>query len=104
MAEKELQAELEQMRADMEKLRADFSGVAAALKAAGKAEAASVKEHAHELMENAEEEIKRLLCVLRDKSKQGAEAVEHKVAEHPFITLVAAFGVGFLLAKLIDRK
>lgn len=104
MAEKELQAELDHLRAEMAKLRADFAGVAEALKGAGKAEAENLKEKSSEFVENAEAEMKHLLGILREKSKQSVEAVEGKVAEHPFIALLAAFGVGFLVAKLSDRK
>lgn len=104
MAEKELQAELDHLKAEMTKLRADFASVADALKSTGKAEAASIKESASEFVESAEEEMKRLLGILRAKSKKSVEAVEHGVADHPFVALIAAFGVGFLIAKLTDRK
>jgi ElaB/YqjD/DUF883 family membrane-anchored ribosome-binding protein len=104
MAEKELQAELDHLRAEMAKLRADFAGVSEALKSAGKAEAASIKESASEFAETAEAEVKRLLGIIRDKSKKSVEVVEHQVGEHPFVALLAAFGIGFLIAKLTDRK
>lgn len=104
MAEKELQAELDNLRSEMAKLRADFAGVAEALKGAGRAKAGEVKEDAAEFVEGAEEEIKRILGIVRAKGKKSVEAVEHKVADHPFIALLAAFGIGFVVAKIIDRK
>ena len=100
MAERDLQAELENLKSEMAKLRADLAGVAAALKGTGAAEA----EKAGEYYAKIKEELRHAAENLKDKGKRSVEAVEHQVGEHPFISLIAAFGAGFLVGKLTDRK
>lgn len=92
-----MQAEMENLKAELAKLRADLSGVAQALKSTGAAEAAELKASIKEALAHAYEEV-------RDKGKKSVEAVEHQVTEHPIIAILAAFGAGFLVAKLLDRK
>ena len=104
MSEKDVQAELENLKAELAMLRADRSGVASALKGLGMAEAGVLNENASDFAARAKEELKHLLAEARAKGKKSVEVVEGKVAEHPFVSLLAAFGVGFLVAKLLDRK
>jgi ElaB/YqjD/DUF883 family membrane-anchored ribosome-binding protein len=104
MAERDVQAELELLKSEMSKIRADFAGVAAALKGAGAAEAASLKESTGEFAASVKEQLRHALEEAKAKGKKSVEVVEHQVGEHPFITILAAFGIGFLVAKVLDRK
>lgn len=104
MADEEFQAELDNLRGEISNLRANFRGLEDALKETGYAGAASLKGSASEFAEYAEEEAKRLLTILRAQSKKSIKTAEQGVSNHPYISLLAAFGVGFLIAKLTGRK
>lgn len=104
MAERDIHAEMETLKSEMAKLRTDFSGVIAAMKSAGKAEAEAVREGSSEFFSSMKDEIRHALEEARKKGKQSVEAVEKQVGEHPFLSLLAAFGAGFIIAKLLDRK
>lgn len=104
MADRDVQVELEALKAEMSKLRADFAGVAAALKGAGAAEAAALKGSTGEFAAHLKEQLHHVMEEAKVKGKKSVDAVEHQVGEHPFITILAAFGIGFLVAKVLDRK
>lgn len=103
-ADKELQAELDMLKADMARLREDLGGLVGALKGAGSAKASAMKEEMGDFVEDAEEKAKKILEILKEKGKAGAHYAGDKVGEHPFIAILAAFGVGFVLAKILDRN
>jgi ElaB/YqjD/DUF883 family membrane-anchored ribosome-binding protein len=103
-AERELNAEMEKLKAELEKMRSDFAGLAGALKGAGAAGAEEVKDSAAHMAASVKEQIVHALHEAREKGKASVEAVEKQVGEHPLVSLLAAFGAGFLVAKLLDRK
>jgi ElaB/YqjD/DUF883 family membrane-anchored ribosome-binding protein len=104
MAERDVQAEMEALKTEMAKLRADFAGVAAALKGVGTAEAGVMRESSGEFIASLKEQLKCALEGAKERGKKSVEAVECQVGEHPFISLLAAFGIGFVVGKLLDRK
>ena len=92
---------MEQLRADLATLRSDVADLAKALKTAGANKADSVKD-------SVEEELRRYRDVLREKmddaKSKGYEAkdkMDEQIATHPYTSLLTAFGVGYILAKLM---
>lgn len=43
-------------------------------------------------------------ALLRDKARQGAKAADEAVRQHPYETIVAAFGIGALVGFLLSRR
>ncbi|HET6655276.1 MAG TPA: DUF883 domain-containing protein [Gammaproteobacteria bacterium] len=41
---------------------------------------------------------------VRHQARQGAAMVEDQIEERPLISVLTAFGVGFLIGKILDRK
>jgi ElaB/YqjD/DUF883 family membrane-anchored ribosome-binding protein len=90
MADSDLSKEIETLRADVAKLRTDLSGIAVSLKDLGKGR---VKEELRKGMEGA-----------RDRGKKSVETVEQQIEQRPLLALLAAFGVGVVLGKILDRR
>jgi len=104
MADTNLDKELEALRADMAKLRGDLAGLADAVKEAGQRRVEGAQESLTELAAALRDEVRGAFGVARDRSKKSVDAVEHTIEERPFLSLLTAFGVGVLLAKLLDRR
>ncbi|MDW7711579.1 MAG: hypothetical protein SCH98_14010 [Deferrisomatales bacterium] len=100
----DLSREMEALRADLGKLRADFAGVAEALKDAGHKRADGVREGLADLLHSVREELQSALDHGKDTGKKSVEAVGHQIGQRPLASLLTAFGVGFVLAKLLDRE
>lgn len=73
------------LKAEIEKLRKDFSEVTETLKQLS--------------AEQARESVNRIYQQAKKTSKQ----VEEEIQERPITSVVTAFGIGFILAKLLDR-
>ena len=48
--------------------------------------------------------MKNKIHNIKDKSVHSAEAIEGKIADHPVTSVLIAFGVGFMLARMFTRK
>ena len=53
---------------------------------------------------DAADRIKEALGGVRDTSKMAAHTVETKIQDHPWISVLAATGVGLLLGCLLSRR
>jgi ElaB/YqjD/DUF883 family membrane-anchored ribosome-binding protein len=104
MADTSLEKELEALRADMAKLRSDLAGLADAVKDAGQRRVDGARESLADLAGALRDELKGAFDGARDKSRKSVETVEQTIEEKPFLSLLTAFGVGVLLAKLLDRR
>jgi len=104
MAESDLSREMEALKADLAKLREDFSGVADALKAAGHEKTADARAGLADLMTSLLEELRGALGQAKDTGKKSVETVGHQIELRPLTSLFAAFGVGFVLAKILRRS
>jgi ElaB/YqjD/DUF883 family membrane-anchored ribosome-binding protein len=88
-----LDAELSAIRSDLKALRDDLSSVA---RTAGNV-AATGKKRAEEMVGEKVEE-------LRAKGSEIGESVGHEIEQHPLTAVAIAFGAGFILGKLLDRR
>ena len=104
MAEADLAREMETLRADLAKLRSDLAGVAEALKDEGQKKAQSARDGLTDLLHSVKEQIGEALDQAGAKGKRSVEVVGHQIEERPLASLLTAFGVGFILAKLLDRR
>lgn len=84
---------VEDLRADMDKLKADMSSLVETL---GKLASDGTQEGARRVREARER--------VGAQAEQSMQAVEAQIAERPFISVLAAFGVGMVIGRLLDRR
>jgi ElaB/YqjD/DUF883 family membrane-anchored ribosome-binding protein len=91
------------LREDFDRLRRDVGELADSLKQAGREQAAATKQHSRETLDGARDRLRDSAQAATERGREYYEQVEHRVGDHPWSSLVTAFGVGFILAKLLDR-
>lgn len=104
MAEDKMQDNLQSLRNDFAKLREDVTNIADSLKTFGRK---STEEIAEQTQKSAQlkETIEKLKARLDNTAQHGKDYVnkfEEQVSDRPVVSLIAAFGIGFFLAKLFD--
>lgn len=100
--ETNLQEELETLKADVAKLRSDVGDLLDILKSLGAEKVNNAKDALDDELEKRRQEIRDALAGARARGERTAHAVEGEIAEHPLSSIMAAFGIGFLIAKLLD--
>jgi ElaB/YqjD/DUF883 family membrane-anchored ribosome-binding protein len=86
-------AEMDGLRDDLHQLKADVVHLFSRAFGLGKAGVGAVGDNASETMEHLKER-------LSDLRKRGAD----KVSENPLQSALIAFGIGFIMAKLLGRR
>lgn len=84
--------DISQLKDDMAKLKADLASIASTLKK----EAGDRARHGYDRVREAGEHA-------ADYARSGAHAVEHQIEERPLVSVLSAFGIGFVIGKLLDR-
>jgi ElaB/YqjD/DUF883 family membrane-anchored ribosome-binding protein len=101
MAENDLKKEMEQLRADLAALRTDVTDLAKVIKDIGIDKAESVKGSVEEDLRKYSDILREKLGEARSRGYEAKDKVDEQIASHPYTSLVTAFGVGFLFAKLM---
>ena len=101
MADNDVRKEMEQLRNDLAALRADVADLTKALKNAGANKAESVRNSIEEEIEMYREALRKKLDEARSRGYEAKEKVDDQIATHPYTSLLTAFGVGYVLAKLL---
>ena len=102
MADDSIRKEMDALKADIAQLREDIVGLSSAVKGAASENVAGAKVQAEERMHQAWEDIERRLQDLLSEGKATFNTAEQKVGEHPVGSVLTAFGIGFVIAKLLD--
>jgi ElaB/YqjD/DUF883 family membrane-anchored ribosome-binding protein len=102
MADDSIRKEMDALKADIAQLREDIVGLSSAVKGAASENVAGAKAQAEERMHQAWEDIERRLQDLLSEGKATFNTAEQKVGEHPVGSVLTAFGIGFVIAKLLD--
>lgn len=84
--------DISQLKDDMTKLKADLASIASTLKQ----EAGERARHGYDRVREAGNHA-------ADYARSGAHAVEHQIEERPLVSVLSAFGIGFVIGKLLDR-
>ncbi len=92
MAE-ELHKEFEALKADLAKLREDVSELAGAVRQSGADKGRAAYARAQQAGERAWE-----------SAAEAERAAERQIAERPMVSVLTAFGVGFLVGLILDRR
>ena len=91
------------IRADLQRLREDLGKLAATVTRVAESEAAHAGERFKAAGARAMSEAERRAAQLREGATAGATAAGRQVEEHPFASIAVAFGVGMLVARLLQR-
>lgn len=94
--------EVTQLKKDIEALKGDIQQLSSTIKELVKEKAAEGKSKAFEELHI--DDLKEQLEILKAKGKDGLGAVESEIKTHPFRSAALSFGVGFLIALMINKK
>ena len=97
-----LQQEFDTLKEDVAKLRGDVGDLLDVLRALGAEKVSDAKEGFDEELARRREELREALAGAKARGQRTAKAVEDEITEHPMSSIAAAFGIGFLIAKLLD--
>lgn len=103
MSNDQVREEMDALRTDLAKLRKDISGLSEAVQTAAGAKLKHTKEQVTDSTKQAWEDVSARLEELLGEGKQTVDKLEGRVAEHPAASLLAAFGIGFVIAKLFGK-
>lgn len=102
MADHQLKNEIQSLKSALDGLRDDVSGIMDTLRRSGET-------HFDELQERVRDDVKRGRKSIRQQARKAREAgrhalddVEENIGQHPYTTVATAFGIGFVVAKLIE--
>lgn len=102
MAEDPIRKELDALKADIAQLRGDIGGLTAAIKDVTSEKASNTKADAQQRAQNAWEDVERKLNEALNEGRASVGEIEDKITTHPGGSMLTAFGLGFIIAKLMD--
>lgn len=100
----EIRKELDALKNDIAQLRKDIAGLTSAVKDVASEKVDATTSQAREKVGSAWEDIERKLNEVLGQGRETVRTVEQKIGEHPGGSILAAFGIGFLVAKLLDIR
>jgi ElaB/YqjD/DUF883 family membrane-anchored ribosome-binding protein len=104
MADDALAKELETLKADIGKLRADVADLTRAVKGVASDHVDGATAGIRDEIRQAREELRRTVNEARDYGEKRVGELEGQVGEHPLGSVLAAFGIGFVIAKLMGLR
>jgi len=102
MAEDPIRKELDALKADIAQLRSDIGGLTAAIKDVTSEKVSNTKADAQQRAQNAWEDVERKLNEALYEGRATVGEIEDKITAHPGGSMLTAFGLGFIIAKLMD--
>jgi len=102
MADERLQKEIDAIRADVAKLSEDMAELTRVIRMLGVEKAEEVKDRVGEGVDGVSEELRRRVEAARERAGKATEGFEKAVEQYPMSSLLAAFGVGMIVARLLD--
>lgn len=92
MTERDTYQELDNLKSELSNIREDLSNLMAALKEEAGSQASRVSE-----------KMKAGYEASRDAGQKAYEKARQTVEDKPLVSVLAAFGIGFLMGKLLLR-
>ncbi|MDX2502855.1 MAG: hypothetical protein QNL62_00040 [Gammaproteobacteria bacterium] len=102
MTEDPIRKEVDALKADISHLRADIAALTNALKEVASDKIDDTKAQARQTAQGSWEEIERKFDEVLQQGRDAVDNVEQGINKHPSGSLLAAFGIGFIIAKLLD--
>jgi len=98
-----LQEEIDALKADLANLRSDISDLTGAVRDMGYSKADEWRSAFEDEVNERREDVRRAMGAAQDRGRRAEDEFERRVGEHPWGSLLAALGVGFLLATFMGR-
>ena len=95
--------DLDKLKDDIEALRADLSSLTKTIKGMGSSAVEDVQALGAEKLDELRAEIERASGQVRRQGEASIAEIEQTVQERPLFSLLAAFGAGMLISRLLDR-
>jgi ElaB/YqjD/DUF883 family membrane-anchored ribosome-binding protein len=102
MADDQIRKEMDALKADITQLRQDIAGLTSAVHDVASDKVQKTRDDTREGIRNAWEELERKLDEVIDQGKSTMGDVQTRIGQHPTGSLLTAFGIGFVVAKLLD--
>jgi ElaB/YqjD/DUF883 family membrane-anchored ribosome-binding protein len=102
MADDPIRKEMDALKADIAQLRQDIRGLTAAVRDVASDKARQTRSDTQERLQGAWEDLERKLDEVIDQGRATMGDVQSQIGQHPAGSLLTAFGVGFIIAKLLD--
>jgi ElaB/YqjD/DUF883 family membrane-anchored ribosome-binding protein len=102
MAEDPIRKELDALKADISQLRTDIVDLTTVMKEVASEKVSNTKADAQQRAQNAWEDVERKLNEALDQGRATVGEIEDKITAHPGGSMLTAFGLGFIIAKLMD--
>ena len=93
----DLEADIEQLKADLKRLNDTLVGI-------GKEGLDKVQSESAARLNALRREADEIAQKLKGKGESQYAAIEAQVQEKPLMALLAAFGLGMIISRLIDRR
>lgn len=92
------------LKKDLEELRAALNRITEDLKTIREAQTEELTDYARRQARKAREGIRDAAEEVTARTKQSAETFENVVRENPLRSLLAAFGLGLVIAQLLRHR
>ena len=103
MAEAGLDKELEQLKTDIAKLRTDLSALGEGVRKMSTEAVGATQARVKTAAQDALDEFQNKLNEAKSQGQKAMNDLEREIKENPLISLLVAFGLGFVISKLMDR-
>jgi ElaB/YqjD/DUF883 family membrane-anchored ribosome-binding protein len=97
-------ADLDALRKDIEALRGDLESLTKNIKSLGEGKIQEASALGAAKIDELQAELERRIDVLREQGRESVATLERTIQEKPLMTLLAAFGAGMLIARLLERR
>lgn len=104
MASNNVQEELQVLKDDVSKLRTDIAGLVDVLKDLGLQKVSETRGTIEEEFDVQREKLKAKFENVRERGQDTVDELGQYVNEHPLGSLLTAFSIGYILAKLSGGK
>jgi len=98
----DIRKELDALKADIARLRQDIGNLTDAVKTTAGDNVKSATAQAQQRLQSAWEDIEQRLEGLLGEGKATFANAGRKIGEHPAGSVLTAFGLGFIIAKLLN--
>lgn len=104
MADDNIRKEFEELKTDFNHLREDIASLVEALQDAGMDKVSEAKAGLGEQYAERREKLRAALNRARTRGDEAMDDIEQSISEHPLSSLAMAFGLGFIIAKLMEGR
>ena len=100
----DIDKDLAALREDLGRLREDISSVKSTIAAIGKRSASEAKAAGSARIAELRDELEQLGDNIQARGHDALAGVERTVHDRPLTSLLAAFGLGLVLSRFLDRR